>query len=109
LDHTEIYPSSSKINNPVHTTEKLINNSQLAKEYIDNNYVVIIEDGDGNADPKSIKDFSVEDYRRLIELIEDCRPIWDHKMNLTDRTDTIKEHSWNKIFNQFKGILLRIK
>jgi len=53
-------------------------------------------------------EFSKEDYSRLIEFIEPCRPIWDHKMNLSERSENIKDRFWNQVFVQFEGKLFQI-
>lgn len=63
---------------------------------------------DNDFEETNINEFSKDDYTRLIQLIEPCRPIWDHKMNLSDRSDSIKEKSWNQIFVDFEGKLMQI-
>jgi len=46
---------------------------------------------------KKAGEISKEDYSRLIEFIEPCRPIWDHKMNLSDRSKNINDRFWNQV------------
>lgn len=54
-----------------------------------------IDDDDDFEGSKKAGEFSKEDYLRLIEFIESSRPIWNHKMNLSEKSENIKDHFWN--------------
>lgn len=40
---------------------------------------------------------------KLIACVETCRPIWNFKMSLSERSDTVKRNLWNQIFVNFNG------
>jgi len=56
-----------------------------------------------NIDQK-IVGVSKEDMANLITSIEVCRPLWNHKMSLGERSKNIKNNLWNKIFTEFDGM-----
>lgn len=72
----------------------------------------VIDDDENDDDDfeefKKAGEFLKEDYSCLIVFIEPCRPIWDHKMNLSERSKYIKVRFWNQVFVQFEGKLLQI-
>ncbi|XP_060859160.1 uncharacterized protein LOC132936444 isoform X2 [Metopolophium dirhodum] len=43
------------------------------------------------------------DMPKLIELIEPCAPLWNFKLSLSERSDTIKSNLWNSIYVNFNG------
>jgi len=40
---------------------------------------------------------------KLISIIETCKPLWDHRLPLGDRSENIKNNMWNEVFVQFNG------
>ncbi|XP_022182494.1 uncharacterized protein LOC111042257 [Myzus persicae] len=41
---------------------------------------------------------------KLISIIETCKPLWDHRLPLGDRSENIKNNMWNEVFVQFNGL-----
>lgn len=39
-----------------------------------------------------------EDMFKLIRIIETCKPLWDHRLPLGDRSENIKNNMWNEVF-----------
>lgn len=44
-----------------------------------------------------------EDMAKLIDIIETCTPLWNHKRTLSERSESIKTNMWNRIHIEFNG------
>ncbi|XP_060871383.1 zinc finger protein 260-like [Metopolophium dirhodum] len=79
--------------------------STITKTELQNTKLMGYNDDEISDDFEGLKkagEISKEDYSRLIEFIEPCRPIWDHKINLSDRSENVKDRFWNQVFVQFE-------
>lgn len=57
----------------------------------------------GTKDNKATENVSKEDIFELISYVETCWPLWNHKMFLSDRSDSVKANLWNQIVLNFNG------
>lgn len=69
---------------------------------IDNNIVSKVDTSKPISEGVSQADFS-----KLIGYIETSRPLWNHKMSLGERSESIKRNLWNQIFVNFEGKLCK--
>lgn len=46
---------------------------------------------------------SKEDKIKLIEIIETCRPLWNYKLSIRERSETIKKKLVESFFCSFNG------
>lgn len=44
-----------------------------------------------------------EDMAKLIDIMETCTPLWNHKISLSERSEAIKSNMWNRVFVEFNG------
>lgn len=44
-----------------------------------------------------------EDMAKLIDIMENCTPLWNHKISLSERSEAIKTNMWNRIHVEFNG------
>lgn len=56
-----------------------------------------------NVKVKKTEGVGKEDFFKLISIMETCKPLWDYRLSLGERSENIINNMWNEVFVQFNG------
>lgn len=66
-------------------------------------YICFINLSDDNVDEKRINEKDFSSTLCLINAIKARRPLFDHTLPLSERSESIKNKLWNEVYDELQG------